>query len=150
MDDDLLDIQRLYPQIYHACHVRHVSSRRNDERLSERDQSLLAHLSRTEGRTATELARHFGVGLPTLSEAVGRLAARDYVAREPSPDDRRALLLRLTEAGAEALRATSVLDDERLRGALERLQPAERRAVVHGLELLARAAALLPRREVSR
>lgn len=141
MDDDLLAIQRFYPQIFHACHVRHTRSRRAPHRVSERDQSLLAHLSLDEGRAASSLARHFGVGLPTLSEAIARLVRAGYVERGTSARDKRALSLKLTPAGAEALVATSVLDHERLRSAVATLNTRERKRVVEGLELLARAAA---------
>ena len=140
MDEDLLAIQRFYPQIFHACHVRHTRSRSNAWRVSERDQSLLAHLSLSEGCNASELARHMGVGLPTLSEAIARLERLGYVERGRSTSDRRALALKLTSSGAQALMGTSVLDTDCLRAALERLTPKERRRAVEGLELLARAA----------
>ena len=140
MDDELLAIQRLYPQIYHACHVRHVGTRRNAEGLSERDQSLLAHLAIDHGRSATDLARHFGVGLPTLSEALTRLEEAGHVERRRSGADRRVALAYLTPHGASVLRSASVLDDVRLRAALERLSSDERRRVIEGLELLAQAA----------
>lgn len=140
MDDDLLAIQRFYPQIFHACHVGHTRSRRSPHRISERDQSLLAHLSLDEGRAASGLARHFGVGLPTLSEAIARLVRQGYVERGTSARDRRALSLKLTPAGAEALVGTSVLDHERLRSAVATLSVRDRKRVVAGLELLARAA----------
>src|SRR5262245_9591722 len=140
MDDDLLAIQQLYPQIFHACHVQHAGSRKAPHRVSERDQSLLAHLSLAEARRPSDLARHFGVGLPTLSEAIGRLERLGYVERGRASTDRRSRALKLTRAGAAALMATSVLDSERLRSALAELSPRERRAAVTGLGLLARAA----------
>src|SRR5262245_36130791 len=139
MEDELLAIQQLYPQVFHACHVRHTRSRRTNRfRVSERDQALLAHLSLRHGLRATELARHFGIGLPTLSEAVKRLERQGYVERARTGADRRAVQLKLTAQGAEALRGTSVLDDVLLARALEHLTPKERRAAVEGLSLLAR------------
>jgi DNA-binding MarR family transcriptional regulator len=147
MEEDLLAIQRLYPQVFHACHVRHTRSRRNPFGLSERDQSLLAHLSHREVRSAGELARHFGIGPSTLSEAMSRLEKLGYVERSRSPRDRRALALKLTRAGLEALAGTSVLDHDRLRAALEHLTAEERRTAVEGLELLARAARELSSRK---
>lgn len=141
MDDDLLAIQRFYPQIFHACHVSHTRSRRAPHRISERDQALLAHLSLHEGRAASGLARHLGIGLPTLSEAITRLVRQGYVDRGTSERDRRALSLKLTPAGVEALVGASVLDHERLRSAVATLSPRDRKRVVAGLELLARAAA---------
>lgn len=140
MDEELLAIQQLFPRIYRACHVRHTRSRAGSWRLSERDQSVLAHLSPRDGTRPSALARHLGVGLPTLSEAVARLVASGYVVRRRVPADGRATSLLLTERGTEALRATSVLDEGRLRAALGRLLPRERRAVVRGLALLANAA----------
>jgi DNA-binding MarR family transcriptional regulator len=139
MEEELLAIQQLYPQVFHACHVRHARSRATNRfRISERDRSLLAHLSLRHPRKPSDLARHFGIGLPTLSEALQRLERQGYVERARSGADRRALQVRLTARGAEALRGTSVLDDVRLARALENLTPAERRAAVEGLTLLAR------------
>jgi len=139
MDEELLAIQQLYPQIFHACHVRHTRSRvANRYRVSERDQSLLAHLSLRHGRKPSELARHFGIGLPTLSEALKRLEKEGFVERARSGADGRSRQVKLTARGAEALRGTSVLDDVRLARALEHLTPKERRAAVEGLGLLAR------------
>jgi DNA-binding MarR family transcriptional regulator len=139
MEDELLAIQQLYPQVYHACHARHARSRATNRfRVSERDQALLAHLSPRHGQKPSELARHFGIGLPTLSEAVKRLERAGYVERARSGSDKRVLQLKLTARGADALRGTSVLDDVLLARALEHLTPKERRAAVHGLALLAR------------
>lgn len=139
MDEDLLAVQQLYPQVFHACHRRHTRSRSTPWRVSERDQSLLAHLSLRSARRASDLARHFGVGLPTLSEALKRLERLGYVVRARSAADRRALALRLTPQGAEALMSTSVLDSECLRRALAHLTARERRKAVEGLALLAQA-----------
>lgn len=139
MEDELLAIQQLYPQVFHACHVRHARSRAtNPLRISERDQALLAHLSLRHGQKASTLARHFGIGLPTLSEAIKRLEHAGHVKRARSSTDRRSVEIELTVQGAQALRATSVLDDGLLARALEYLSPKERRAAVEGLALLAR------------
>jgi DNA-binding MarR family transcriptional regulator len=151
MEDELLAIQQLYPQVFHACHVRHARSRRTNRfRVSERDQALLAHLSLRHGRKASDLARHFGVGLPTLSEAVKRLERAGYAERERSGADRRAVQIKLTARGTEALRGTSVLDDGRLARVLAHLTPKERRTAVAGLALLARACGALQSAENAR
>ncbi|HEX2085870.1 MAG TPA: MarR family transcriptional regulator [Solirubrobacteraceae bacterium] len=52
-----------------------------------------------------ELAREVVLSPTAMSRFVDRVEAAGYVAREPDPDDRRALKVALTDAGVEALRA---------------------------------------------
>jgi hypothetical protein len=44
--DAILEIQRLFPQIYLACHVDHVRAASTPWDLSSHDASILAHLDR--------------------------------------------------------------------------------------------------------
>lgn len=141
MDDALVtEVQRLYPQIYLACHVDHVRTSSTEWQLSSRDASILAHLDVNEPMTPRALAAHLGVVASTLSAALTRLAKLGYVENTAAPDDRRKRELRLTRRGAEAMASTSVLDAARVRRVLARLDESERRAALHGLALLARAA----------
>jgi DNA-binding MarR family transcriptional regulator len=134
------DVQRYYPRIYLACHVDHVRARSTPYGVSAKDSALLSHLDTREPVTAGQLAGHLGVVPSTLSEALKRLERLGYLLRARRAGDRRLVELRLTEAGAEAIAATSVLDTSRLTRLLRRLKPAERRKAVDGLALLARAA----------
>jgi MarR family transcriptional regulator, organic hydroperoxide resistance regulator len=137
MDAIVFEIQRLYPRIFHACHVRHVRRRSTPFALSEREASLLAHLDPEVGSTARDLAKHMGVGAPTMSAALKRLERLGYIERGPRGRDRRTSAVRSTEAGRRALSAGSVLDAERLSRLVARLSPSERKAAVRGLALLA-------------
>ncbi len=147
MDDDVFAIQRLYPQVFLACHTRHVRARSTQFRLSAADSSLLAHLDRERSITAGELAAHLGVGGPAVSASLVRLERLGYLERGRKTSDRRLSELRLTAQGADALQATSVLDKELVAAALARLTAAERSQAVLGLEVLARAARELQVRE---
>lgn len=138
------DVQRYYPQIYLACHVDHVRARSTPYRVSSRDAALLSHLDTREPITAGQLAGHLGVVPSTLSEAVKRLETLGYLQRLRREGDRRSVELRLTEAGAEAMAASSVLDAGRVARLLARLAASERRRAVLGLALLAKAARALP------
>jgi len=138
------DVQRYYPHIYLACHVDHVRARSTPYRVSSKDAALLAHLDTREPISAGRLAGHLGVVPSTLSEALKRLERLGYLLRTRRAGDRRSVELRLTEAGAEALAAGSVLDAGRVARLLARLRPDERRRAVAGLALLAKAARALP------
>ena len=139
-DDDVFEVQRLYPQIYLACHTDHVRAVSTKWHISSQDASILVHLDRESGLSPRELASHLGVAPSTLSAATTRLSELGYLTSSPSETDRRKRELRLTARGAEAIAATSVLDAERVKALLNKLEPDERKAAVRGLSLLAQAA----------
>src|SRR5688572_4210525 len=139
-DDDVFEVQRLYPQIYIACHTNHIRAVSTKARISSQDASILAHLDRESGLSPRALAHHLGVKPSTLSAAIARLAELGYITNTPAETDRRKREIRLTAGGAEAISTTSVLDAKRVRAMLSKLKPDERKAAVRGLALLAQAA----------
>jgi DNA-binding MarR family transcriptional regulator len=132
-------VQRCYPQIYLACHKRHVRAASTSYHLSARDSSILAHLHETAPVTPTDLAAHLSVRASTLSAAIQRLEKLGYLRRSRTPQDRRTVGLTLTPQGSKAMSETSVLDSERVHAVLARLNRNERKRALEGLELLARA-----------
>ena len=137
---DVRIVQVAYPQIYFACHTRHIRRASTPERLSAADSTLLAHLDEERPVRSTALARHLGVANSTLSAAIARLAHQGYVIQARDPRDRRAVELRLSRKGAAAMQASSVLDSTLVKRVLRQLRPAERKRALDGLALLARAA----------
>lgn len=140
MSDEVFEIQRLYPQIYIACHNDHIRAASTGWRISSQDGSVLVHIDRETGTRPSALAKHLGVAPSTLSATISRLEKLGYLSNEPAQNDKRQRELRLTTRGAEAIAATSVLNPERVRALMKRLTPAERKQAVRGLSLLARAA----------
>lgn len=138
-------VQIHYPQIYMACHTRHTRARSSAVHLSGRDSGLLVHLDEQRPTRPAALARHLGIGAPTLSAALQRLEALGYITRTRQGADRRAIDLRLSPRGAEALSASSVLETARVRALLRTMPPADRAAAIAGLSLLGRAASALDR-----
>src|SRR5262249_13361519 len=140
LDDDVFELQRLYPQIFVACHTNHVRAASTAWRISSQDASILVHLDRETGLSPRRLASHLGVAPSTLSAAIARLSDLGYITSMPTGNDRRRRELRLTLRGSEAIRSTSVLDAERVRAMLGKLKPKERKEALRGLALLAEAA----------
>ena len=137
---DVRLVQTCYPQIYLACHTRHTRAASSPQRLSPRDSTLLAHLDEKKPTTPSVLARHLGVGGPTMSAAVKRLVRLGYVEQDRDPDDARSVRLRLAPKGATAMRESSVLEPARVRRMLGKLGPRDRRTALNGLAVLAAAA----------
>jgi DNA-binding MarR family transcriptional regulator len=74
----------------------------------------LWHLSRNEGLTQTNLAGLLDVQPISLTRALDRLAEQNLIERRPSPTDRRATLVFLTENARPVIaQLTAILDDFR-------------------------------------
>jgi len=131
---------RSYPQIYFACHRRHVRDENTRKLLSLNQASILDHLDAVEPTDLRSLARHMGVTPSTMSLNVDRLEKAEYVRRERDSQDARRIQLRLTEAGARLKQKQKSLAPELVRALLKRLKAQERANALRGLELLAKAA----------
>ena len=133
-------VMRCYPQIYFACHRRHVRDEKTNSVLSAHQASILDHLDDVEGTSLLELARHMGVTVSTMSLNVERLVRRGYVRRTRDAEDRRRLRLLLTASGLRLREASSVLEPARVGAMLDELNADELARALKGLGLLARAA----------
>ena len=140
MEDHVLLLQRLYPQIYIACHTDHVKAASSAVRLSAHDSAILAHFQDSGALQPSELARHLGIARSTMSQSLKKLVSLGYVAVQKNPSDRRELRLRLTGQGRSAMQAASVLDYTKVKTLLQNLSPAQRQTSLDGLGLLAEAA----------
>ena len=133
-------VLRCYPQIYFACHCRHIRDATTQAQLSSHQASVLDHLDDVEGTSLLALARHMGVTASTMSLMVDRLERGGYVRRERSPQDGRRVDLRLTAAGVGIKKQQKVLEPGLIAAMLRRLDPVRRQQALRGLELLAEAA----------
>lgn len=140
MDNHILEIQKFYPRIYIACHKDHVRASSSESTLSQRDATILAHLSIDDYTSPSVLAKHLNVTRATISEALSHLTELDYVTFESELDDERKKNFCLTEKGVRALSRSSVLDYQKLEGILANLPETEKIRAVAGLKILADAA----------
>jgi MarR family transcriptional regulator, organic hydroperoxide resistance regulator len=137
---DVAQVFRDYPRIYFACHREHVRDAKAGVDVSARQVSILDHLDAKQPTMLSDLAKHLGVTPATMSLAIGRLVERGYVTRVLDPVDRRKVQLRLTADGVRVTNANSVLEPTLVEDMLAHLSASDRRAALHGLALLGRAA----------
>jgi MarR family transcriptional regulator, organic hydroperoxide resistance regulator len=137
---DVRLVQIAYPQIYFACHTRHVRRASTATRLSATDSTLLAHLDEDRAVRPTVLAKHLGLAASTMSAAINRLAALGYIIQRRDAKDARAIDLRLSAKGAAAMQASSVLESARVEKMLHQLSASERKRALEGIALLAKGA----------
>jgi DNA-binding MarR family transcriptional regulator len=129
-----------YPQIYFACHRRHVHDEKTGKTLSLKQASILDHLHHTEPIHLHSLAKHMRVTPSTMSLAVDRLEQAGFLVRVRDRRDARRIELRLTAAGNRLKQQQKLLDPELVGELLKRLKGRARAQALHGLELLAGAA----------
>jgi DNA-binding MarR family transcriptional regulator len=133
-------VLRCYPQIYFACHRRHVRDQQTQAIISAHQASVLDHLDDVNNTSLFTLAQHMGVTPSTMSLTIDRLERGGYVTRERSTADKRRVDLRLTASGVLIKRQQKVLEPDLIAAMLARLDEATRRRALEGLELLAGAA----------
>ncbi|HTR71215.1 MAG TPA: MarR family transcriptional regulator [Mycobacteriales bacterium] len=99
--------------------------------------AALMQIVADERMSVTTLSARLGVSLATASQVVTDLEDAELVERVEDPSDRRRTLVQIAEsrrAFADAVLDTRLRPVQR---ALDRMRPAERRALVRGLELVA-------------
>jgi DNA-binding MarR family transcriptional regulator len=106
-------VDRLTSSISQLLRVgRHVSVRAAGHLYGELPPfgwGLLIPLERDGDQRCSALAAHAGVDVSVASRQLAVLERLGYVERRPDPQDGRAALLRLTDAGADALTAARTL-----------------------------------------
>lgn len=100
-------------------------------------RDLLSAVAAAEPATLGEVAKRVRRGAPAVSRAVDALVRAGLVERQPDPDNRRRLALRLTDDGRSMMDQPPASDGT-LGARLTRLAGSELRALERGLEILER------------
>lgn len=87
-----------------------------------------------EGATRVSvLARRLDVSTPTVTGILDRLVRQGLTYRADDPRDRRVVLNALTDEGVGAIELIQSINADRLRGALDRLDPSQQRMIADAL-----------------
>lgn len=108
-----------------------------DSRLGPRHVPVLFVVAEEAPTSVGGIAEALGVTLAAASLMVAELDAAGLVTRAPDPEDRRRTLVTLTPEVEGPVRTWTRERLRPLRATLERLDPAERTALMRGLGILA-------------
>jgi DNA-binding MarR family transcriptional regulator len=103
--------------------------------------SVLARLERDGPQRLTELATIESISQPGMSQLVGRLERDGLVARSASSEDRRGVLVGVTDAGRDLVVRRRAARAGVLRRLLDRLDPDDRTTIENALPALTRLVA---------
>jgi DNA-binding MarR family transcriptional regulator len=108
------------------------------ESLPMAQVELLQRLREEPGLRLNDLATRHRLATNTVSMLVRQLVASGLVTRTTHPDDRRAVMLELTDDGQRVLADWQTAHERRLAGALNRLPAADQRTISAALPALSR------------
>ena len=135
--DDPQAFARAFEAAFQQAYLRFHRRDGKRAQMSGASRAVLLHLAHAGPLTIGEAAKHLDRAQSVVSDIVSQLEAKDLLAREPDPDDRRRTLVWLTPTGFDALdRERQVLSTELLARAAERLTAHDRATLVAGLEAL--------------
>lgn len=135
--DDPEAFARAFEAAFQQAYLRFHRRDGKRSQMSGASRAVLLHLAHTGPLTVGEAAKHLDRAQSVVSDIVTQLEAKDLLAREPDPDDRRRTLVWLTPAGFDALdRERQVLSTELVARAAATLSAEDRAALVGTLEAL--------------
>jgi DNA-binding MarR family transcriptional regulator len=101
---------------------------------------VLGFVSRTPGASVSDVANHLDVTIPSASALVDRLVKKQLIRRVDDPNERRKVLLTITEIGSTVLEESHTRAQEIMANLLSIETPEQISTISQGLALLAEAA----------
>ena len=97
---------------------------------------VLTFLERRPGGSLSDVAERVGLSLPAMSRLIEGLVERQLLAREESPEDRRRVSLRITNAGRALVGTAREGALARLADVLADLSARERAQIIDAMDIL--------------
>ena len=120
--------------------VRRIRREKSSDAITSGQYAVLAVLEKDGPRTPRELADHENVQPPSMTRTLNALVEAGLATRAAHPDDRRQVLVAVTEAGAREVRETRRRRDAWLAQRLAALTPQEREVLARAGEILLKVA----------
>lgn len=102
--------------------------------LSITEMHVIEAIGLAQERNMSSVARALDITIGTLTIAINNLLRKGYVNRIRSDEDRRIVLISLTEKGQEAYQLHSEFHDEMIRTTISRLSEEEMKVLISALE----------------
>jgi DNA-binding MarR family transcriptional regulator len=120
--------------------TRRLRAEKSDTDLSDGQLSVLALLEREGPRTPREIAAYERVQPPSMTRTLTALLDLGLVTRTEHPDDRRQVLIAVTQSGAATVRETRRRREAWLARRLAELTSEERDVLARATQILRRIA----------
>ncbi len=112
----------------------HSRKLNNEFHITAPQLICLYSLAQHGNMTLSDLAKEVNLGTSTVNGIVDRLEEKQYLTRTRSSEDRRKVVLAITEAGREITRQAPMLLQDRLSASLRSLPELEQATITLSLE----------------
>ena len=106
--------------------------------ISNNDMHIIEAIGKGEAKNMSTVAKTLKVTVGTLTIAINNLVKKGYVTRERSEEDRRVVLISLTESGIRAFEHHESFHKEMMSAILENLDEDEQKILTKALGNLKR------------
>ena len=130
------------PNLMRGLHMAMRQRKGSEEELSTLGQLRMLEMLRREPSTLSALASRHLVTPYTMSRSIDALVRKAWVARQPAPNDRRQVILTITDEGRAAVAAIFEQSQDTVTQLIEQLNHQERTQLYDCLNTLQ---TLLPR-----
>ncbi len=126
-----------YAALFPAVFVRFHRRAEKKRGLTGASRAVLMHLAQSGPLTVTECAKHLGRAQSVMSEIIDQLEAKQILARVRDEDDRRRVVVWLTDEGRRTLTDDQqVLSFSALEAAMKNMKPRDRDMLLQGTRAL--------------
>lgn len=116
--------------------IRHEMRKHRPVELSMQQFRALGIVQHHPGASLSVVAAHLGLTTASACKLVDTLVKQELVTRVDSPEDRRKVVLDVTEVGKHALGAARIAALGQLAEILDSLDEADRSAVIRAMDVL--------------
>ncbi len=106
--------------------------------ISNNDMHIIEAIGIGESRSMSAVAKALSVTVGTLTIAVNNLVKKGYVNRVRSEEDRRVVLISLSQKGQRAYRHHERFHEEMVQATLEGMDQEQTKVLVHALQNLSK------------
>ena len=125
---------KLFNEIMHIEEKAIITEEFKD--ISNNDMHIIESLGKEEPKNMSTIAKSLSVTVGTLTIAINNLVKKGYVSRVRSEEDRRVVLISLSEKGDKAYDHHKRFHEEMVEATLEGLNKSETEVLVRALQNL--------------
>ena len=130
-------INELLVEVFnHILSIEQQKLRESGVKLSMNEIHVLEAIEKTEEPTMSHIARRLRITVGTLTTSVNRLVAKGYCERSGVKDDRRKVIVKLTQKAHDVLAVHEQFHEEMIDAVVEDMHLDENTVLIEALEKL--------------